>query len=359
AKSLQERSSELRKTRFKKIQEDRGVAEPRDLLRNMPIRWSSTKIMLDRAIAHCEDIKQFIRELEHEETKEEKHDTLHTMHIRPAEWLNVSMLLELLSFADDTQIAFSAEKYPTLYFSSDRLLTLTSAWKKRRDDLSLSEFKDALDIALEKLEEYHDISSNSSGHPATLLLSPSTLSARFTCSWARERQTGIIKPNLDGTLSPTSPSLSDVGPRPSTSQKAGLNRLRADAACSSTAPAASSTAAELWRAEYDCFLNTHYDVPEDMSLLRWWGMYAAQLPTWASFGADYLAIMSSSISAEWAFSSAGLTITKHRNRLKGDIVEALQVIKCTLRNDLLVHEQPPSSIVDADLLCEDSDEEDG
>ncbi|KZV84443.1 hypothetical protein EXIGLDRAFT_569214, partial [Exidia glandulosa HHB12029] len=54
---------------------------------------------------------------------------------------------------------------------------------------------------------------------------------------------------------------------------------------------------------------------------------AAQLPTWASFGADYLAIMSSSVSAERAFSSAGLTITKRRNRLKGDIVEALQVIK--------------------------------
>jgi hypothetical protein len=59
--------------------------------------------------------------------------------------------------------------------------------------------------------------------------------------------------------------------------------------------------------------------------------------------------MSSSVSSERAFSQGGLTITKSRNRLKGDVVEALQCIKCAIRHDLLFHEPAPSSVVEAEL----------
>jgi hypothetical protein len=48
--------------------------------------------------------------------------------------------------------------------------------------------------------------------------------------------------------------------------------------------------------------------------------------------------MASSVSSEQAFSSAGITISKRRNRLKGIIVEALQCLKCIYRNDLIFHE---------------------
>jgi hypothetical protein len=57
--------------------------------------------------------------------------------------------------------------------------------------------------------------------------------------------------------------------------------------------------------------------------------------------------MSSSVSSERAFSSAGITISKRRNRLKGDIVEALQVIKCMMKRDLLFRR--------SDLLDDDDD----
>ena len=56
-------------------------------------------------------------------------------------------------------------------------------------------------------------------------------------------------------------------------------------------------------------------------------------PVWGSLARDYLAIMASSVSSERAFSSAGITISKRRNRLKADIVEALQVLKCLIRRD--------------------------
>lgn len=45
--------------------------------------------------------------------------------------------------------------------------------------------------------------------------------------------------------------------------------------------------------------------------------------------------MASSVSSERAFFSAGITISKCRNRLKGDIVEALQFLKCFIRRDFL------------------------
>jgi hypothetical protein len=53
--------------------------------------------------------------------------------------------------------------------------------------------------------------------------------------------------------------------------------------------------------------------------------------------------MASSVSSERAFSQGGITITKRRSRLKGDIVEALQVMKCSLRNNLIFPEPGPSS----------------
>ncbi|KIK31598.1 hypothetical protein CY34DRAFT_39380, partial [Suillus luteus UH-Slu-Lm8-n1] len=51
---------------------------------------------------------------------------------------------------------------------------------------------------------------------------------------------------------------------------------------------------------------------------------ALRYPTWASLARDYLSIMTSSVSSERAFSQGGITISKRWNRLKGDIVEALQ-----------------------------------
>jgi hypothetical protein len=59
---------------------------------------------------------------------------------------------------------------------------------------------------------------------------------------------------------------------------------------------------------------------------------------------NYLAVMASSISSEQAFSSAGITISKHRNRLKGDIIEALQCLKCMIQKHLIFRHDPASTI---------------
>ena len=45
--------------------------------------------------------------------------------------------------------------------------------------------------------------------------------------------------------------------------------------------------------------------------------------------------MASSVSSERSFSAAGITISKHHNRLKEDIVEALQCLKCLYHEELI------------------------
>jgi hypothetical protein len=67
--------------------------------------------------------------------------------------------------------------------------------------------------------------------------------------------------------------------------------------------------------------------------------------------------MASSVSSERAFSSAGITISKRRNRLKDDIVEALQVMKCMIRRDLLFR-VPEALVDDEDDLEVESEAED-
>jgi hypothetical protein len=64
-------------------------------------------------------------------------------------------------------------------------------------------------------------------------------------------------------------------------------------------------------------------------------MNSQRLLVWASIARDYLAIMASSVSSEQTFSSAGITLSKRQNRLKGDIVEALQFLICLLHRYLL------------------------
>lgn len=70
---------------------------------------------------------------------------------------------------------------------------------------------------------------------------------------------------------------------------------------------------------------------------------------------DYLAIMASSVSSESAFSIAGITISKCRNRLEGDIVEALQCLKSFIPQDLIFRDVISAVEEEEDLDFVDQD----
>jgi hypothetical protein len=54
--------------------------------------------------------------------------------------------------------------------------------------------------------------------------------------------------------------------------------------------------------------------------------------------------MASSVSSERAFSSAGITISKRHNRLKPDVVEALQFLKCAYYHNLIFREEMTANL---------------
>ena len=60
--------------------------------------------------------------------------------------------------------------------------------------------------------------------------------------------------------------------------------------------------------------------------------------------------MASSVSSERAFSSAGITITKRRNRLKADVVEALQILKACFRGGGIMYSAVVPSLESEEAL---------
>jgi hypothetical protein len=64
-------------------------------------------------------------------------------------------------------------------------------------------------------------------------------------------------------------------------------------------------------------------------------------------------MMGSSVASEWAFSAAGITISKRRNRLNANIIEALQCLKPLNSQDLMLRVSP--NVADEEKLLDNAD----
>jgi len=184
-------------------------------------------------------------------------------------------------------------------------------------------------------------------------------------------------------LNQATSSSSSTQPATKQSKSGGLKKLIREVLSdseddASTNPTTSSgDPSRPWRAEFLGYIETiEASLPAGMSTIQWWGVSslcyyeifllmtilfkinAQRYPVWASLSRDYLSIMSTSVSSERAFSQGGITISKRRNRLKGDIVEALQCVKCSIRHDLLFREPEPSSLMEEELEDLDTNNED-
>lgn len=94
-----------------------------------------------------------------------------------------------------------------------------------------------------------------------------------------------------------------------------------------------------WLCDFYTYLNSKDHLGE-MTIVQWWGINLPRYPVWALLACNFLSIMASLVSSERAFSSAGITISKRRNRLKANVVETLQCLKCMLKRGLLFCEDP-------------------
>ena len=73
---------------------------------------------------------------------------------------------------------------------------------------------------------------------------------------------------------------------------------------------------------------------ENVEVLFWWKAHCVEFPVLSLMAGDYLAIQSTSVACEQAFSVAGNTITKTRNRLQLETARASLCAKSWIENGI-------------------------
>ncbi|PSR75311.1 hypothetical protein PHLCEN_2v9174 [Hermanssonia centrifuga] len=357
--TVKERSSAKRKEIFRLVQLRGSVVRPLQLLLDMPVRWSSTYVMLDRAESKKEFVDIFVYEIGLQEKSVNKRAKIDNLRPTEAEWDRIKLFIDLLGHADHAQQAFSSDRVSTLHLAIPALEALFKAWDSRRSREKYASFAEALSIGTAKIAEYYDKTGDSDAYIVSMYLHPEKKGSHFKKHWAEPLQNDA-KTHMENIFKAkyfamnSSNSLAIPAPLKGTSIKITtlLRELSDDESDDDHPP---SRTAELsdpnkpWKSEFDRYLETIEQVPEGMDIIKWWGFNAHRYPVWAQLARDYLAIMASSVSSERAFSQGGLTISPRRNRLKADIVEAIQFVKCSKQQDLIFREAAPSSALELKL----------
>ncbi|KAF8811677.1 hypothetical protein BYT27DRAFT_7252554 [Phlegmacium glaucopus] len=156
--------------------------------------------------------------------------------------------------------------------------------QKAEEKPHYSVFKPALEAAMANLDEYYQRTAASDAHIIAMVLGPRKKFEHFTRNWDEDLQTDIKDMKVKRTLATT-------GKQPhqnvdNTNLEEGHNGEVHDAE-------------RPWFAEWNRYDKTHEAIPDGMGIVCWWGMNAYR---------------------ECAFSAAGITTSKHHNRLQGDIV---------------------------------------
>jgi hypothetical protein len=74
---------------------------------------------------------------------------------------------------------------------------------------------------------------------------------------------------------------------------------------------------------------------EEIDPLLWWQAHASEFPIISEMARDFLTIQATSVASEQAFSIAGHTITKTRNRLLPETARACLCMKSWISNNLI------------------------
>ncbi|KAF5353067.1 hypothetical protein D9758_008765 [Tetrapyrgos nigripes] len=92
----------------------------------------------------------------------------------------------------------------------------------------------------------------------------------------------------------------------------------------------------------------------EFDVIWWWGHHQDTYPTLSCMARDYLAIQGSATPSERAFSSAGLTDHKSRNRLKPEMFAAIQTLKAAYCNGhISAHQQASEHVKDLQKALEE------
>ncbi|KAG2746659.1 hypothetical protein P692DRAFT_20738522, partial [Suillus brevipes Sb2] len=191
--TVKERSSASRKQLFKDIQTRSEGVTPVQLLLDMPICWSSTYVMLDRAEKKKQFVDTFIYELGKKEMNLTKRAKIDALKLESDEWDRVKLFVNLLAHADNAQQAFSSDTGPALYFALPALEGLHKAWTSCSNSPKYARFHAALTAATDKIHEYYEKSAECNAYIVSMLLDPNHKDSHFKRFWGKDLHKEVLE----------------------------------------------------------------------------------------------------------------------------------------------------------------------
>jgi len=171
--SVKARSSAKRKQLLADLQRRANMKPIRQLLIDMPVRWSSTYIMTSRTESMRSIINTFVYEVGRDEKDLGKREKIDNLRLNDREWDELKLFNDLLAHADNAQHAFSSDWVPTLHLALPALEALHKAWSTRSARIKYLAFVTALDAGLVKIAEYYNRTAESDAYTFAMLLDPS------------------------------------------------------------------------------------------------------------------------------------------------------------------------------------------
>ncbi|KIK93794.1 hypothetical protein PAXRUDRAFT_12432 [Paxillus rubicundulus Ve08.2h10] len=297
----------------------------------MPIRWSSTYVMIDQA-KKKKYVNTFVYELGLQQPTSEKCDQVVLMKLTANEWKHVGLFASLLVHADNAQQNVSSDAGPTLHLALPALEALHKAW----DSCAIQSKYSVFSTGLKK---------DSDPYTMVMLLDPSSKDRHFKKYLDSDLHAEALG-HAEKIFKTHHLEIYGEGGDPASPKKISkIGKLLRELSSDEGEEHDEDEVADQspWLKELNPYLNSSHSCPTGMSIVQWWRVDCfSELESISN---------STQINAQLypAFSAAAQTITKYHSCLKGDIVEAIQVLHMLYSCDLMFHEPGPSSALELKL----------
>ncbi|KAF9224153.1 hypothetical protein BS17DRAFT_766779 [Gyrodon lividus] len=263
-----------------------------------------------------------------------KRKKIDELKLSEEDWGHVKLFTSLLSHVDNPQQSFFSHKGPTLQHALPALEALHKAWSKHMDAARYEPSQDGLIAATSKIVNYYQHTSDSDAYTLIILLGPSQKDAYFKKYWGAELHAQVLK-NLEQLFKEHFIQLYGENGSPSLPKKKLPQLLCELSSDEDEATEEGDHDVDLqspWLKEFNLYLHSATSIADGLLM-----------PSSVLCGLLFLRI----IFPSWHLQSQ--TITKCCNHLKGDIVEAIQVLRMLYNHNLMFCEPAPSSALELAL----------
>ncbi|KAF7347428.1 HAT family dimerization domain-containing protein [Mycena venus] len=301
------RASSLRRQYFSEVLKALQMKDLQ-LLRDVDTRWSSTLIMIDRAILLREVIDKFLSNTEFQDLKKYK--------LNDKEWEALEAFKRILAVPHAFQQRLSAERTPTLGDALPAFEAMISQWEKQQ--VRHPETAHIVQQGIDKLESYRDRVEDVPAYVLSMLINPAV-----KLSWFEKFRPDRVRWVKDLFLRELEGYRTDPSNTPAQSSRANW----ADEILGMDMPGRPTRRQSLEDEVRAYFL----EPPYSFGSVRYWQENQLRHPTIFALAVDILPIQGSAVPCERVFSSSAETDTVRRNRTAPDLMEAFQMLKFSIK----------------------------